>query len=195
MRQILCSFTMVLPCLLLTLTQRSTTLKMSTMKSFSPVQVFAACLFLLSISARADRGLWLCNLVDQAASQHRDRNVIGFLQGSYTFQDISNVTYVEYQEGRESVTCAKGANGDVCSTATGRAVSTATHLFAPGASGSVLANFFGGLGADIALSNTCLKFKLVEFANGTFERYGPGGYDNWCFSGEHGPPLAHIPKY
>lgn len=120
------------------------------------------------------RGEWLCGEVTKYALQHPGKNVIAFAAGDYKLNGPATAVELTYEgDGCEHVTrLGSSVLGD-----SGKPIDAVVENFVPGA---------GKKMGDAALKWVlpCRKYKMVAFVDGTFTRYGDGGYENWCFTGK-----------
>ena len=125
------------------------------------------------------RGDWLCGQVRDYAEHHPNQNVIAFASGTYNFQGLVSNREITY----EANGCDRGISG-IGSALIGGSVGDVADMAGSTAEGLMPGVYRTTGNSFVNYMNPCAKFQLVAFNEGTFQRTGDGGYENWCFVGE-----------
>ena len=193
----------------------------------STMKISIALLSLFCVATIADRGSWLCGVVEEAARMHSHKNVIAFSEGmlqpeservsckcilrrfttsrerhftdlkapeakrrsafagACQFKGISSIKEIEYEadgcKGEGQYYERQGESSSL--TAAARMGKSLMDTFLLGGQLDGMRRDIAHLKGSAMSANSCHKFRLVEFDDGTFERFGDGGFDHWCFMG------------
>ena len=123
------------------------------MRAAAHALIFVIALFHSLAFAASVPSSWLCKEVHKLAKFNPNKNFIAFLEGVFRVDGPLTI----------------GKLHQPCNTAVGVGMILGLHL--------------GTTPGQEARGPVCNRFVLLEFVNGTFHRFGEGGYDNWCFEG------------